>query len=155
MEPLNPEKIERSVHAALRTLPDRRAPASLAARVEAEIERRAAIPWWHKSYAYWPRPARGAFLAGAGTGVVGLMVFVTVTLSNGLDSARLGGALGPWIVFARRAYGIGSWIGDLVSLIVSSVPPLWLYGGLAAVAAMYLSLFGLGATAYRLLWSRR
>ncbi len=154
MEPLNPEKLEQSLHAALRSLPDRRAPASLAARVEAEIERRSAIPWWHKSYVYWPRWARRTFLAGAGSGVLALLVFVTVTFATGLDGTRLGGVLGPWIAFARRAYAVGAWIRDLVSLIASNVPTLWLYGGLALVVAMYLSLFGLGATAYRLLWSR-
>ncbi len=155
MEPLNPDKLEQSVHSALRALPDRRAPASLAARVQAEIERRAAIPWWHKSYAYWPSWARGTFLAGAGAGVVALMVFVTVNFTGGVDASPLGGALAPVVAFARRVCGVGAWIGDLVSLIISNVPPLWLYGGLAVVAAMYLSLFGLGATAYRLLWSRR
>ena len=155
MEPLNPEKLEQSVHDALRALPDRRAPVSLVARVQAEIERRAAIPWWHKSYAYWPSWARGTFLAGAGAGVVALMVFVMVNLNGGLDGSRLGGAVSPWIDFARRAYGVGGWIADMVSLVISSVPPLWLYGGLAAVAAAYLSLVGLGATAYRLLWSHR
>jgi hypothetical protein len=155
MEPRNPEKLEQSVHAALRALPDRRAPASLAARVQAEIERRAAIPWWHKPYAYWPSWARGTFLAGAGAGVIALMVFVMVNLNGGLEGSRLGGALAPAIAFARRVYGVGAWIGDLGSLIFSSVPPLWLYGGLAIVAAMYLSLVGLGATAYRLLWTRQ
>ena len=155
MEPLNPEKLEHRVHAALRALPDRRAPASLAARVQAEIERRAAIPWWHKSYAYWPSWARGTFLAGASAGVVALMVFVAVNLAGGVNGSPLGGALDPWIAFARRAYGVTSWIGDLISLVISGVPPLWLYGGLAVVAAMYLSLVGLGATAYRLLWTRR
>jgi len=155
MEPLNPDKLEQRMHAALRALPDRRAPASLAARVQAEIERRAAIPWWHKSYAYWPQWARGTFLAGAGTFVMALLVFVTVSFAGGLDTSRPAGPLASWIEFARRAYGVGVWIGDLVSLIAGSVSPLWLYGGLAAVVAMYLSLFGLGATAYRFLWARR
>ncbi len=155
MEPLNPEKLEQRVHAALRALPDRRAPASLAARVQAEIERRAAIPWWHKSYAYWPQWARGAFLAGASAAVVALVVFATAAFSGGLEGSGLGGVFGPVIAFARRAYGVGAWIADLVSLIVGNIPSLWLYGGLAAVVALYLSLFGLGATAYRFLWARR
>jgi len=155
MEPLNPEKLEQSVHAALRALPDRRAPDSLLARVQAEIERRAAIPWWHKSYAFWPSWARGTFLAGGGGGVAVLMVFVAVTFTGGLDGSPLGRALGPGLALARRAYGAANWIGDFASLLFSSIPPLWLYSGLAVVAAMYLSLFGLGATAYRFLWTRR
>jgi hypothetical protein len=153
MEPLKSESLERDVHAALRSLPDRRAPGSLAARVQAEIERRAAIPWWHKSYAYWPGWARGTFLAGAGSGVIALLVSVTV--AGGFASGQVTGVLQPWLEFGRRAAGVVGWIGDFVSLLISSIPPLWLYSGLAVIAATYLSLFGLGATAYRFLWERR
>ena len=56
MNRLNPEQLEKMVHAALRSLPDRRAPASLEARVLAAVQARAApisspasTPWdgWH------------------------------------------------------------------------------------------------------------
>ncbi len=155
MEPLKSESLERSVHAALRSLPDRRAPGSLAARVQAEIERRAAIPWWHKSYAYWPGWARGTFLAGGGGGVIALLALVSATVTGGFGGGQVTGVLQPWLAFAQRAVGVVGWIGDFGSLLLSSIPPLWLYGGLAVIAATYLSLFGLGATAYRFLWERR
>ena len=118
MEHLNPEPLEKRVHAALRSLPDRRAPDSLAARVLAEIERRAAIPWWHKSLAYWPQWARGTFLAGAGVSMVGLLVFMTV--ATGVESSRWGDALKPWFAFAHRALAVVTWTGDFVSLLIGS-----------------------------------
>ena len=46
----------------LRNLPDRKAPAGLEARVLAEISRRAALPWWRKSFAHWPVAVRLGFL---------------------------------------------------------------------------------------------
>ena len=54
---MNPDELERFIHQTLRALPDRKAPGTLEARVLAEVERRAAIPWWHKSWSYWPQPA--------------------------------------------------------------------------------------------------
>ena len=35
---------------------------------------------------------------------------------------------------------------------LAAIPPLWLYGGLAFLAAMYATFVGLGATAYRYLY---
>lgn len=46
------EKLERLIHRTLRDLAPRRAPRTLEARVFAELERRAALPWWRQSYAH-------------------------------------------------------------------------------------------------------
>ena len=56
------EELERLVDRALHDLPLRRAPHTLESRVFAELERRAALPWWRRSFAHWPLPARSAFL---------------------------------------------------------------------------------------------
>jgi hypothetical protein len=39
--------------------------------------------------------------------------------------------------------------------ILRSIPLLWLYVGAAAIAALYATLFGLGAAAYRTLYAGR
>jgi hypothetical protein len=152
---LNEKDLEQFVHQTLRSLPDRRAPASLEVRVRAEIARRAALPWWHKSYAYWPLWARVAFLAGVGGGTARLLASASVYLTAGFGSPPFGGAFKPWLALADRVFGVVTWIGNLVSLLAGSISPLWLYGGLAFVAVMYVSLFGLGAAAYRILWIHR
>ncbi|MBI3885017.1 MAG: hypothetical protein HY302_04730, partial [Opitutae bacterium] len=49
MNPMTPEELEQIVHQNLRALPPRRAPRTLGARVLAELERRRALAWWHRS----------------------------------------------------------------------------------------------------------
>jgi hypothetical protein len=42
----------------------------------------------------------------------------------------------------------------LVSLLVRVIPPVWLYGTLGVGVLLYVTLFGLGAAAYRTLYLR-
>ena len=46
----------------LQELPLRRAPPTLESRVLDELERRAALAWWRRSFAHWPVAARAVFL---------------------------------------------------------------------------------------------
>jgi hypothetical protein len=154
MERMNPEQLEKMVHSALRSLPDRRAPATLEARVRAAIERRAAIPWWHQSWSYWPQWVRAAFLGLCG-GLVGLLVFGGIYVQAGFDSAQFQEAVGPTLAVADRVLNIGRGVVDFTALVVRHVPTWWLYGGIAFVAGLYAMLFGLAATAYRILWAPR
>ena len=61
----DPQKLEAAVHRVLRGLPERKAPAGLEGRVLAELARRAALPWWRKSFAHWPAAIRAGFFAGS------------------------------------------------------------------------------------------
>jgi len=154
MERLNPEQLEKMVHAALRTLPDRHAPASLEARVLAAVEARAAIPWWHKSWSYWPQWVRAVFLVFC-AGLAGLLVYTGVYIQTGFDAAQTSGTLAPMLAFANRVLGIGRGLADFVMLVARHVPSLWIYGAIAFVAGLYAMLLGLGAAAYRTLWVHR
>ena len=42
---------------------------------------------------------------------------------------------------------VGAAFADFVSIVIRSIPPPWLYGGLALFAGLYATLFGLGAVA--------
>ena len=42
--------------------------------------------------------------------------------------------------------------GGLMALLVHVIPPVWLYGILGVGAFLYVTLFGLGAAAYRTLY---
>jgi hypothetical protein len=154
MERMNPEQLEKLVHTALRSLPNRRAPATLEARVRAAIEAQAAIPWWHKSYAYWPAPVRVAFLVLC-AGLAGLLVFAGISLQTGFDSAQLSGTFAPVLDWGGRIVALVRGVADFIALVGRNIPTLWLYGGVAFVAGLYAMLFGLGATAYRTLWAHR
>ncbi len=154
MERMNPEELEKLVHTTLRSLPNRRAPATLESRVLAALERQAAIPWWHKSWSYWPQWARAVFLVFCG-GLAGLLVFAGVYLQTGFDSVQFHQAAAPALTLIRGLLGAGRGLVDFVALLVRQIPTWWLYGAAAFVVMLYGMLFGLGAAAYRTLWSHR
>lgn len=144
------DKAERLLSEGLRGLPLRRAPSTLEARVFGELARRGALPWWQRSFASWPLAARAVFVSVC----VALVVF---SLLGGLAAlgdhslnefgARLLALIHPALVVAASA-------GGLAALLIRVIPPLWLYGGMAVAAMLYVILFGLGATAYRALYLR-
>lgn len=151
MKKMNPDELEQFIHRTLRSLPDRKAPGTLEARVLAAVERQALVPWWHKGWAYWPAAVRAAFLAGA-TGVAGAVLLAAYTLFAGVDTAAVvAEATAPLAAF-RRVVDVAGWLAGLGRSVFAGIPALWLYGGLAFVAAMYASVFGLGAVVYRTLY---
>src|SRR5688572_3554534 len=80
-------KLERLIHQTLRDLPPRPAPRSLEERVFAELARRAALPWWKKSFAHWPMPARAVLLVAC-IGTAKLAVMAGVWAMAGFDAAQ-------------------------------------------------------------------
>lgn len=148
---LAPEQLEQLVHRELRALPLRKAPRTLEARVLAAIEHQAAVAWYHKSWTYWPAAVRAAFLAVA-TGVAGGFMAAFYLMFNGVDTGALVESAGTRLGFLTRFYHVAVWIVDYAASAFGSIPPLWLYGGLALVGALYATFFGLGAAAYRTLY---
>lgn len=146
-------RLERLVQRAVRDLPPRPAPRSLEQRVRAEIARRAELPWWRRSFSYWPAPARAGFLALSLVAVAALVVS-GFWIGGGLEE-RLPGALATPAAWLEHGSTVLRALGGCVSIVERNIPPFWLYGGLAVAAALYLTLFGLGAAAYRALQSQR
>src|SRR5688572_9106893 len=146
------QKLERLVQQTVRDLPARRAPRTLEHRVLAEIARRAALPWWQQSYAYWPVPVRAAFFvvsaAVAATIVAGLFL---LTRGGVATEAVSGTALFQWVVAIRAA---GALVIEKTGVIFGAIPTLWLLAAGAAIASCYITLLGVGAAAYRLVRRR-
>jgi hypothetical protein len=145
------QKLERVLHQALQGLPPRRAPGTLESRVVNSLARRAALPWWRVSFANWPVGARVAF-------VLICAALVAATILGGV-SAYLGDrsfneASALVLGWVHPVLAVMSSAGGLASLLVRVIPPLWLYGMLGLGILLYLSLFGLGAAAYRTLYLR-
>lgn len=151
MNKMTPEELERFIHQNLRSLPPRRAPRSLESRVLAALEQRAMIPWYHKSWTYWPAAVRVAFLAGA-TAVTGGLVTAFYLMFNGVDAAAVAAQAGERLSLFTKIYHLAAWIADFGGQVLGRVPSLWLYGSIALVAALYATFFGLGAFAYRTLY---
>ncbi|HTB90763.1 MAG TPA: hypothetical protein VK743_22535 [Steroidobacteraceae bacterium] len=150
MNKLNTEqKLEQVLHQALSGLPPRRAPASLESRVAEQLARRASQPWWRASFANWPVAARVTFILvcavlGAGTILGGVSAYLG---NHSFDEASA--LLLSW---AQPFLTVVSSAGGLVALLLHVIPPLWLYGIFGVGVFLYVTLFGLGAAAYRTLY---
>lgn len=153
MKPL-PEDFEKRLHQTLRSLPDRPAPRTLESRVLAAIAARAALPWWKKSFAQWPVAARCVFLLFSG-GLVKVALLAAVWITGGFDRSNFAAAFSTQFGWIERLQNIFTGLGDFTALLLHSIPPIWLYGGLACLAGVYVTLFGLGAAAYRTLYASR
>ena len=154
-DPRDPqEKLEELIHRALRDLPARRAPRSLEQRVLAELAQRAALAWWHKSFAYWPLPVRVAFIV-ASAGLVKVVLMATVWVMAGFDLAEVQNAFAQPVAWMEGGRAVSDALVGFCEIMLRNIPPLWLYGGLAFLAAMYAALFGLGAAAYKAFRAQR
>jgi hypothetical protein len=153
MNKMTPEELEKFIHQQLRGLPARRAPDSLESRVRSAIEQRAAIPWYHQSWSYWPAAIRALFLASA-TLVTSGVIAAFYLMTRGVDANALVAGAGSRLAIFTQIYRVGEWIVDFASRTVGGIPSLWLYGGLATLAALYAVFFSLSAAAYRALYRR-
>ena len=154
MNPEQQKKLETFVRRAVADLPPRPAPRSLETRVLAELERRAALPWWRQSFSHWPVAARAVFLL-CSLGVVKMAFMATVWIMAGFDPAQYRAAFAPQFATLDAISTVFQALGDFVALVARNIPLLWLYGGIAFLGTLYFAFFGLGAAAYRALYSNR
>jgi hypothetical protein len=148
MSPNDTEKLEAAIHRALRSVPDRKAPAGLEGRVLAELGRLSSLPWWRRSFAHWPLAPRVIFFAGS---AIAAALIVNALMMVGFSNVAHDLAAGvtqrlAWISLARE---ITAAIGVKVRLVVGAIPAVWLYGTAAAILLCYATLAAIGAAAYR------
>jgi hypothetical protein len=130
-------------------LPARSAPRALESRVLYAIERRAARPWWLRSFAQWPAGARAGFI-GLSVLLVGLGAWGGDWIGAALRSLRSSDTL-P-VNPAHHLLTALAAVEQLGALLASIVPSSWLHTALVAGATLYVTLLALGALAYRLLF---
>ena len=152
--PDHEEKLERLIHRTLRELPLRRAPGTLETRVLAELARRAALPWWRKSFVHWPVPARAIFLLGS-VGIVKLVLMAAIWVMAGFDLVQFREAFSQPLSVVENSLAVLRAVTGFFDLVARSIPPLWVYAGTAIVLSLYATLFGLGAAAYKALQAQR
>ena len=154
MQPNDNEKLEKLIHRTLRSLPDRRAPASLEARVLAEIQRRAALPWWRKAYADWPALVRAGFFAASAVAAA-LVVLGLIAVGQNAAVLRLAGQVAGQFAWIASAQDIAGSLAASFGAVFRAIPPIWLYGTIAAIVALYATLAAVGAATYQTLASGR
>lgn len=138
------DPLEPLIERTLRAQSPLRAPASLEARVLAEIDSRAFQPWWQQSFMRWPLAVRGLFVLMSLVVVKGL-VDATMWVIDRLHEAQ------PvsWLRIGGRTAGS---LGEVALHLFQAIPSYWLYAGAFAGAALYVAFFGLGAAVYRTLY---
>ena len=147
------ESLDREMEArlgqALRTLPERRAPATLESRVLDALARRVPLPWWRRSFGEWPAAARVAF-GVTSTVLVALTVLAVAAANANLGSLGASHALSmPVLHDASVFFVITRTLGVSLASVLSSS---WVIGCLIASAALYAALFGLAIAGYRTLY---
>jgi hypothetical protein len=146
------EKLEQLLERTLGALPPRRAPPTLQARVLDEWRRRAARPWWQRSFAHWPWLARGAFLLLSAAGI-DLLLTTSRRAAEYLQSLPASSA---WpLCWARAGAALFDPARDLLGALSQLSSLAWLNGAVGLAVAVYALLFGLGALAYRTLYLER
>ena len=155
MKPIpDPQKqSEEWAHATLRDLPPRRAPRSLEERVLAEVQRRAALPWWRRSFTHWPVLAKASFVLFCAA-VVRLLLTAGVWAKAGFDPMQFRTVFAAPLAWFDNVITVITAASGFCDIMIRSIPSLWIYGGLVVFAAMYATLFGLGAAAYKALQAR-
>lgn len=143
MNPTPEQELERLVDEALRRLPPRRAPATLAPRVLAAIAARQHVPWYRQPWSQWPRALQTAFFVFAAALVGGLyagawrLSHVEVTPP---------GWLRPFIAVADA---LGILLKSLLAA-METLSPWLLWGALGVVGVSCLTTLGLGTALVRL-----
>jgi putative exporter of polyketide antibiotics len=146
----NDDRLEELLGRAVRDLPLRRAPLELESRVRSELERRRA-PWWRQSLAHWPLPARCALLALCCV-LVGLTLWEHRWVAAGVQQLiDAGVASFSWLNPLLSAI---AFTAATTGVVERAIPMTWIYVALTLGAALYATLFGLGAAAYRTLYTQ-
>ncbi len=140
---------EDALESALKSLPARRAPATLETRVLAAIAAQQARPWWRKGFAFWPPALRFIFLGltlAIAAGTAWALLQGTGTAPVATAGEWIGNAFGWW----SRARSL---TGDLIRLSadsLSSTAQFWILAAISLIALCYATLIGTGAALYRI-----
>ena len=143
-------RLERLVAQALREQPTLSAPPDLEARVIAEIERRAHLPWWQRRFVAWPQGAR-LVLAAACAACALVSLSAMSWLAAGLRAALAAPPAASLLVHAKHTGELLLALGRAGGSLLAAVPAEYLYGGVALTAIAYAVLFATAALAYRVL----
>lgn len=154
MNSRNPDKLEASIDRVLRSVPERRAPAGLEARVLAEIARRQALPWWRRSFAHWPVALRVFFFVGSAV-AGGVLVSGLLMLMRTQGVSEIAAGTEARFVWLQQGRELLASVQGLARTLFNSIPSLYFYGALAFLGAAYAMLGAIGATAYRALSLQR
>lgn len=144
-----PDSLERLVGNVLRDQPLRRAPASLEARVLARIQLLESGAWHTAGFLRWPIAARFALLVAL-LAIAKLTLDVVVWLFS--SDTPVTQTVENSVVWAKSTASVFSTMVSFGRALLDVIPSYWITLALVFSAGTYITLFVLGATAYRTLY---
>ena len=148
------QKLEAMIDRELKGLPEISAPPTLIGRVAAVLEDRGYVPWYRKSWLFWPVPVRAASLAlllavFAGLCFAGWHFSHVATMAASADkiTQSFSGATSLW----EAALTV---LGAL-NLVVKQAGTGLIVGVLIGMGLIYSMMVGLGTCYFRLAIARR
>jgi hypothetical protein len=153
MRPTPESELEQTLDRELRGLPDRIAPETLIPRVLACLAQRERAPWWRKSFAYWPWPARMLFLVTS-SGLAALLLYFTWGLSTGATFGALSSEVRDLAADFELSRDLAVALGGAAVTLVKTASPSLLWVAAGVVGACYVTTLTLGTCIYRLVTQR-
>jgi hypothetical protein len=149
MRPSPESELEQAIDRELRELSELKAPETLVPRVLRAIAEREQLPWWSKSFAFWPAPARLLFLMLT-SGLAVLLLYFTWGLSVGVTWESLAREVTELAARVDLARDVMTALGGAMVLLVRSAGSWLIWGGAVMVGASYLTAIGLGTVWHRM-----
>lgn len=144
------------LHAALRRMPDHRAPDTLIPGVLAVIRAReqaaaalARTPWYRRPVTRWPTGMRIALAVLALALVAGLAFAPQFFALTGEGSALQAAFTRTWDIFATMTGALRTLLSACATALRGSASSPYLLGGAAVVLFSYFALLGIGGAVWR------
>ena len=148
------QKLEAMIDRELKGLPEISAPPALVRRVTAALGERVHVPWYRKSWLFWPGPVRAVSLAFLLAVFAGLCFaawhfshVATMTASADKITQSFSGATSLW----EAALTVLS----ALNLVVKQAGTGVIVGVLVGIGLIYSMMVGLGTCYFRLAIARR
>jgi len=143
------QQLAERIDCELKALPELQAPPALTGRILAAVTRRAALPWYRRSWQAWPAPVQTAsvtVLLALGGGLCwGVFALARALAAAPAIQNLAASAAGLRVIW--RTLGV---LGDAAILCCRHVGPVALAGVLAALFLVYAACIGLGTLSLRL-----
>jgi ABC-type amino acid transport system permease subunit len=148
------EQLKLAISRELKSLPELTAPASLASRVMAALERRANLPWHHRSWATWQPALQMASLAAmlalfGGLCFAGWELSRTETIMSAMHRA---GQLFSGLNSIGSLFNI---LAGTAVLVAKKLGSTFIIACLVAAGLGYAVFMGLGTFYFRLAFAKR
>jgi len=147
------QRLETEIDRELKKLPELTAPATLTARVMAQIEKRSVLPWYRQAWPAWPKPARVLAL-GAMLALFGGICFASWRLYHGPEAGLAVQTMAGWFSGLAVIWNALGVVAGAAILTLKKLGNVFLIVCLAIVAFNYFACVGLGTVAVRFALAR-